>query len=238
LSEAVLDLALIDEERILALSPEAVSLYRWARDGLQLESRLLLPGVAVPVRTPGGLLTPPDEGGGFWALTSRLPLATLYRIEGRSLVEVAQADALPWPGCAEGLRFRDGTNVLQGRVASLGPGPYLTVEPGFGVAADGRLLEAETEAGENAPRVGPTLAALGRNWLAASQPAAPGARDAILLLHRDATGWRLEESLPVEGAVRALAARPLQERWRLVAAVEEAERSTHLLVLDLATTAP
>jgi hypothetical protein len=128
--------------------------------------------------------------------------------------------------------------MLQGRVASLGPGPYLTVEPGFAVAADGRLLEAETEAGENAPRLGPTLASLGSNRLAASRVVAPGSGDEILLLERGATGWTLQRALPVEGAVRALAARPLQERWRLVAAVEEADRSTHLLVLDLAPTAP
>jgi hypothetical protein len=238
LSEAVLDLALPDDERIVAISPDAVSLFRWARDGLQLESRLLLPGSPAPVRTPGGVLTPPDESGAFWALTSRFPLATLYRIEGRGLAEVAQADAMPWPGCAEGLRFRAGTNVLQARVASLGPGPYLTVEPGFAVDADGRLLEAETETGENTPRVGPTLAALGRNRLAASRAVAPGAGDEILLLGRDAAGWTLEQALPVEGAVRALAARPFQERWRLVAAVEEPDRSTHLLVLELAPTAP
>lgn len=238
LAEPVLDLALLDDDLILALSPEAVSLYRWGRDGLSLESRRPLPGNTVPVRTPGGLLTPLDESGAFWALSSRVPSAALYRIESRRLTEIASADALPWPGCPEGLRFRDGTNLVQGRVASLGPGPFLTLEPGFAVDADARLREAEVETGEDAARVGPTLAALGGSLLAASQPGPPGASDEILLLARTATGWTVEQALPVEGAVRALAARPRQGQWRLVAAVEEPERTTHLVILDLAPATP
>jgi hypothetical protein len=216
-----------------------VSLYRWASDGLVLESRLPLPGSAQAVRTPGGLLSPIDETGAFWALASPLPSATLYRIEERRLTEVAQADALPWPGSPEGLRFRVGTNLLQARIASLGPGPYLTVEPGFAVDADGRLRDAQVETVEDdAPRVGPTLAALGASLLAASRPDPPGVSDEILLLARGVPGWVVQQTLPVEGAVRALAARVDKGRWRLVAAVEEPDGATYLAILDLAPAAP
>jgi hypothetical protein len=239
LTEAVLDLALADDDRIVVLSPEAVSLYRWGGDGLVLASRRLLAGAA-PVRTPGGLLTPLDESGAFWALTSRATEATLYRIEGGQLQEVARADALPWAGCAEGLRFQPGTNLIQGRVASLGAGPFLTLEPGVAVDASGRLRAAEVETEEPGPRVGPTLAALGDSLLAASRADPPGSTDAILLLSRGDAGWEVRQTLPVEGAVRALAARPRSGRWRLVAALEEAEpeRATHLVVLELAPQEP
>jgi hypothetical protein len=238
LAEPVLDLALADDERIVALSPAAVSLYRWASDGLGLEARLLLPGRALPVRTPGGLLSPIDDTGAFWALASPLPSATLYRIEGRRLTEISQADAMPWPGSPEGLRFRAGSNLLQARIASLGPGPYLTVEPGYAVDADARLRDAQAETTNDAPRVGPTLAALGSSLLAASRPDAPGASDEILLLARGGDGWAVAQAIPIEGAVRALAARPRQGQWRLVAAVEEASGATHLVILDLAAATP
>ena len=238
LAEPVLDLALADDERIVALSPAAVSLYRWASDGLALEARLPLPGGALPVRTPGGLLSGIDETGAFWALASTSPGATLYRVEGRRLTEIAQADALPWPGSPEGLRFRAGTNLLQARIASLGPGPYLTVEPGYAVDADGRLRTAPLETSDGAPRVGPTLAALGPSLLAASRPDPPGVSDEILLLAEGEAGWAVQQALPVEGAVRALAARPRHGHWRLVAAVEEPGGSTHLIILDLAPEAP
>ena len=234
LGEPVLDLALLDDETILALSPEAVALYRWASDGLTLDSRRLLPGPRLVVRAPGGILTPPDDGGAFWALTSRVGPATLYRIEGRQLVEVSQADALPWPGCIEGLRFRPGTNLLEARIASLGMGPFLTLEPGFAVDQDARLRASAEGALQGSLRVGPTLAVLGDSLLAASTPEAPGSADAVLLFLRETDAWTIARSFPVEGAVRALAARMSRDRFRLVAAIEEPDGSTHLLILDLA----
>jgi hypothetical protein len=45
------------------------------------------------------------------------------------------------------------------------------------------------------------------------------------------------QSLPVDGAVRALGARGTSEKMRLVAAVEEA-RGTHLVLIDLAPLTP
>jgi hypothetical protein len=46
-------------------------------------------------------------------------------------------------------------------------------------------------------------------------------------------GWRAIERLPVDGAVRALAARQRGDTARLVAAIDEAGGGTHLLLLEL-----
>lgn len=234
LGERVLDLALADDETIVVLSAEAVALYRWGRDGLTLDSRQLLPGPASRVRAPGGILTPIDESGAFWALTSSASAAALYRIEGRQLKPVSEADALPWSGSPEGLRFRPGTHLIEGRIASLGPGPFLAVEPGLAVERDARLRRS-SEASETSPlRVGSSLARLGDGLVAASTAEPPGSEDALLLIEATAHGWQVARSLSVEGAIRALAARQQNHSCRLVAAVEEPGGPSHLLVLDLA----
>jgi hypothetical protein len=234
LAEPVLDLAMADDETIVVLSAQAVALYRWGRDGLTLDSRQLLPGPASPVRAPGGILTPLDDSRAFWALTSGASAAALYRIEGRQLLANSEAGALPWSGSPEGLRFRPGTNLIEGRIASLGPGPFLALEPGVAVEIDGGLRVSGEASEEAALRVGSSLARLGEGLLAASSAEPPGSEDALLLIEATAQGWRVARTLPVEGAIRALAARPRDRTCRLVAAVEEPGRPSHLLILDLA----
>lgn len=230
--ERVLDLTPAGDETVVVLSAEAVSLYRWSRDGLRLESRQLLPGPASPVRAPGGLLTPIDESGAFWALASGAPSAALYRVEGRQLNAVSEADALPWGGSPEGLRFRPGTNLVEGRIASLGIGPFLAVKPGIAVAHDARLRrEGEEEGGPL--RVGASIAALGNRLFAASKPQPPGREDALLLIEETPQGWSEVLSLPVDGAIRGLASREHGRLLRLWAGVEDPAGTSYLMVLDL-----
>jgi hypothetical protein len=238
LAEPVLDLALYDAETIVVLSSEAVALYRWARDGLTLDSRRLLPGPASAVRAPGGVLTPLDDSGAFWALTSRASAAALYRIEGRQLTQVSEADALPWLGSPEGLRFRPGTNQIEGRIASLGLGPFLAIEPGLAVDRDARLRSSPEASEAGALRVGAALARLSDGLIAGSSAEPPGGADDLLLIEATPEGWALAQSLPVEGAIRALAGRQRGSHWRLVAAVEEPAGATHLLAFDLARRVP
>ena len=52
----VLDLAFLDDARLVVLWAEELGLYRWEDGGLRLESRQALRGPRQAVRTPGGLL--------------------------------------------------------------------------------------------------------------------------------------------------------------------------------------
>ena len=65
----------------------------------------------------------------------------------------------------------------------------------------------------------------------------PGPHDTVLLLDARDPARPPLQSLPVEGAVRALGARGTSAKMRLVAAVEE-ERGTHLVLIDLAPLTP
>lgn len=233
LGERVLDLALLGEERIAVLSPEALALYRWAADGLTLESRRTLPEPLATVRAPGGLLVPAERGEALWAMTSRSPRATLFRASGARLVESAQAAALPWPGCPAGLRYRPGTHLLEGPITGVGPGPFLAVRDHAAVSTDGQLFVPGLQGGQAALRIGPTLTMLWKGYLAASSPDPPGAADSILILEREEDAVRTVEALPVEGAVRALGSRVEGETARLVAAVDDTAGATYLLILDL-----
>ena len=229
----VLDLAFFGDDRLVVLGPETVALYVWDGTALAALARRPLPGPLETVRSPGGLLRMAETEGAFWALTSRSPRAFLFAVEDERLVERQDAAALPWPGCPAGLRYRPGTNLVEGVIAGAVAGPYLGLDdsvPQVTVTADG-VLSAGSDAG---PRAGPALAALWPGTVAASSPQPPGGDDAILILDTVALdGPRLLDSFRVEGAVRALAARARGASVRVVAAVEEPDRTFRLLVLDL-----
>ncbi len=136
-----------------------------------------------------------------------------------------QADAFPWPGCPRGLRYRYGTNLLEGAVLGLGEGPFLAVADGLAVDEEGRVLLASPEgARPSGLRAGPALVALGDGLFAAASASAPGPADTILILERAEGELRLLQEVSTEGAVRALAAAPGEGAARLLAAVESAER--------------
>jgi hypothetical protein len=234
----VLDLAFFGDDRLVVLGPDSVALYRWDGAALAVESRRSLSGALETVRFPGGILRMAESDAAFWALTSRSPRALLFAVEDGRLVEREEAAALPWPGCPAGLHYRPGTNLIEGVIAGASAGPYLGLDdsaPDVTVAADG-VLRAGGAAG---PPVGPALAALWPGVVAASSPRPPGEDDAILIVGAsEAQAPRVLDSLRVEGAVRALAARPRGQAVRLVAAVEEADRSFRLLVVDLTRPRP
>jgi hypothetical protein len=262
LDERALALALVGEDRLALVGPEAVSLYRFDTVALERESRHVLAGTLATVRAPGALLlTSPDHA--IWLLASRLPHALLLSLEGKRLVPRSEADALPWPGAASGLRYRPGTNLIEGELAGLGPGPFLAVATGAVVSAEGELRVASlpasstpppypspTSGGREAPvvpvgsstplrppvigpRVGPTLAALWPGVFAASSAEPPGGDDSVLLIARDADGVRVVARLRVDGAVRAIAGHGNGDGARLVAAVEEPSGPMHLVVMDV-----
>ena len=238
----VLDMAFMGEGRLLVLSEDDLELYRWSEAGLLLATRRRLTGPLEPVRHAGGLLRAVEREHAAWAATSRAPGALLFAVEDGGLVERQRADAVPWPGSSGGLRFRPGTDLIEGVVEGLGNGPFLHLdETGVAVDRDGRLLSAGGPVSDL--RVGPPLATLWPRQLAASTAAPPGERDTVLILSMaPPNGPRVIAELPVAGSVRALAAQVSGHTARLVAAVESAARDgstpaiqTHLVVFDLAT---
>lgn len=237
LDAQVLDLAFVGDERIAVLTADALALYRWDDSGVVQESRQALPGPLATVRAPAGIIAAAPHDDALWVLTNRAPRAVLFAVDGKRLVRRTDAAALPWPGCPGGLRYRPGTNLIEGVLSGLGPGPFLALasaEADLAVTPEGELRLASAGGAASGPlRAGPTLAPLWRGLVAASSPNPPGSDDAVLLLAREDSGLRLRDTLRVEGAVRALAGRVHGETARLVAAVEEPAGGTYLLLMDL-----
>lgn len=220
-----LDLEFLGDDRLLALSSDALALYSLdAAGGVALLSRVALPGPFLKVRAPAGLIRASDADASCWVLTNQLPEALLFAIEGASLLLRDRASALPWPGAPAGLRYVAGTNVLERGDERLAR----VAEAGWAVMEDGTLKQ---EAASGITRVGNALAPLWERFAIASSPLPPGQPDALLVLERGAEGVEIVETLPLEGSLRALAAHVVGRRARVVAAFESGE--TGLLVLEL-----
>jgi hypothetical protein len=232
LGERIVALAFAGDDRVLVLSDAALSVYQ--RDGMALRriARGDLPGPLAPVRFPGGLLAVASRESACWAMTSRSARAALFTWDGASLTLVEQADALPWPGAARGLRFRPGTNVIEGTLDGL-DGPWLALEAsGWAVTADGQLARNDVRG----PAAGPALARPWPGLLAVASAEPPGEQDRILLLRETAPADR--GALRVMGAVRALAARGDQRSAVLAAATEDGAGGFRIELFELAERAP
>jgi hypothetical protein len=230
----VVALAFAGDQRLLVLFDDALALYR--RDGLalRLESRRELPGSLAPVRFPGGLLLAVEGESSCWALTSRSARAVLFSLDGSRLLPAHQADALPWPHAAAGVRFRPGTNLIDVSLPGV-EGPVLAMEAdgGWVVDAQGALIRAGAPEGSPAlRRAGPAIARLWPGLIAAAAPDPPGDHDRIVLV-RDADG-ATAGTLAVDGAVRALAARRHGGGALLAAAVEESAGGFRLALFEVA----
>jgi hypothetical protein len=119
----------------------------------------------------------------------------------------------------------------------VGPGPFLALEdaaPDVAVTGAGVLHTP----GEGHLAAGAGLAALWPGVVAASSPRPPGEEDEVLIVATAGGGPRVLDSIPVDGAVRALAGRALDKAMRLVAAVEEPGGRARLVVMDLALPRP
>lgn len=241
MADRVLDLAFLGPDRLLALGEDELTMFRWEGDTLVAAARRRFPGALEPVRHPGGLLRAVEREGAVWVATSRFSGAILFGLDDAGALAPRQrAEAMPWPGAPSGLRFRAGTDLIEGAVEGLGPGPFLHLdESGVAVDREGRLLAGGAPV-EGALRVGPSLAPLWPRVMAACGGAVPGERDVVLVVAlRGALPPRVLAELPVTGAVRALAARTSGRKARVVAAVEmpsvasTATPQTRLWVFDL-----
>jgi hypothetical protein len=228
LEDRPLALAFTHDGRLLAVTPRQVELLR-LDGGAVIVAGLPLPGAERPVRAPAALVSQDAGSSAAWVLTNRTDRAGLYDCEGDALSLRAEASALPWPGSPSGVRFREGTDWLEGDVVGVGAGPFLTVLRGdrnLAVSPDGRLLGSGSDAPaepSTRPVVGPTLAMLQPGLLFASTPRPPGAEDALLVLEEGDGGYAEVRAIPVEGAICALAARPGRGGAMVVASVVTGE---------------
>lgn len=223
--DALLDLAFLDDRRVLALAQGTLFLYRLDDDGPILESRLELPGEFLAVRASAGVLKVAENENACWALTNRRERASLVAVEGRRLVLRLEADAIPWTGTSGGLRYRPGTNQL----ALAGEDFFAVRDDGLAVTSSGLLKLGPEGLGR---RVGGAAARLGP-LVVASTHRPPGVPDAILLLRPDGAETELVSETPVAGTVRALAAREGRRGRLVVAAVEHGDEAPQLLVFAL-----
>jgi hypothetical protein len=219
----VLDLAFIDDERLLALTEDALVLYRLDDSTPSQKARLELPGARLPVRAPAGVLRVSEAESACWLVTNSRPTASLVAVEGQRLAPRLEADALPWLRSAVGLRYRAGTNQLV-----FGESLFLGMrEDGLAVAEDGRLaVFGRPEA--QGRRVGAALARLG-GLVVASSARPPGAADSLELIRLDGDLTELAAEAKVEGSIAALAARNRSRGSLVVAAIQGSDGVTRLL---------
>jgi len=195
----ILDLALLADGRVLALTSNELARLRIEGLRIRVEARRALPGPLAPVRKPAGLLVLAPET--VWVATNQLHRALLVRLGGGLPIE-SRAERLPWPGAAAGLRHLEGTDLLDGRIAGLPPGPYLDLVPGLGLSPHGRLLDSRGPAA--GLRLGPPLCLPWPDLLIASGAAPPSDHDelvAVALLPAP----RVLDRVRLPGTVRGLA---------------------------------
>jgi hypothetical protein len=224
--------AWIDDERLVLLFPDEVALYRLESATLALCARHPLSRSEAPVRCPAGLLRAAPGEAAFWVLTNVREAAVLVEVRGDSLVGRGTAQAIPWQGVAAGLRYRPGTNLLEGAGE-----PVLAMAGDVGVSATG-LLQTRDGDRQGELRVGSALAELWPGVYAASAPDPPSQSDAVLILRASGAGLDVRDRIAVEGSIRALAARPRDRACRLLAAIDEPNGEAHLQVIDLAESEP
>lgn len=219
----VLDLAFLDDQRLLALTEDALALYRLEDGTPTLEARLELSGARLSVRAPAGVLRASEAESACWLITNGRPHSFLVAVEGRRLAPRLEADAVPWPGSAVGLRYRAGTNQLV-----LGESLFLAIrEDGLALAEDGRLASfGRSEA--QGRRVGTALARLGA-LIVASSARPPGTTDSLELVRVDGELSELLAETRVEGSIGALAARNRRRGALVVAAIQSGDGGTRLV---------
>jgi hypothetical protein len=240
LPERVVALAWVDDARLLLLTADEVLLYRSAEPGASVLARIALPEPKRAARTPAGLVLVDAEASAAWVLSNRRTRAALVEWSGDRLSLRAEAEALPIQGSATGLRYREGTDWLEGELPSLGAGPFWGVAAAgeLAVKSDGHLLfpPAAIERSVPLPRpsvpVGPALAPLWPGWIVATTTHPPGERDAVLLV-RPGRRLRVDTAAETDEPIRALASRAVGSLFRLAAAGEDVDGRTHLLLLDV-----
>lgn len=213
-----LDVAFVADDVVAVLLEDGVALYRRRGTELRPIDRRPLEAPLV-ARAPAGIIV--AEAGAFWVSTNRAPGAILFTTDGGRLQETQRADALPFPGSAQGARFDEGTNLVAVDVPGLGGGPHLRVGGGpvpWAIAPDGRLGDALS--GWTDTRVGSAAALLWpRTWIASSRKP-PGHGDALSVIRRGIASQTVA-SFPPPTSVTAVSARASGDGAIVVAAIAD-----------------
>jgi hypothetical protein len=232
----VLDLAFVDDDRLVVLMADGVALYRREGDALfRLDHRPL--DVSFVVRAPAGVIAAAAGEAAFWVSTNLAAGAILFTTDGGRLQEIQRATALPWLGSPQGARFRAGTNLIDVAVPGVGTGPHLRAgagETAWAIAPDGRFGVAR--AGWSTERVGSAAAVLWTGAWIASSAEPPGSSDALLVLSMSGGAPTIAATFPVTGSVTAIGARARGDRAFVAAAVEGADH--RLILMEVARDAP
>jgi hypothetical protein len=209
----VLDLALLADGRLLVLTSSELARLRIDGVRLRIEARRALPTPLAPVRKPAGLLVLAPET--VWVASNRLPDVLLLRLDGPLPVE-SRAPRLPWPGAAAGLRHVQGTDLLDGRVVGLPPGPYLDLVRGLALSPRGQLLAAGGPV--RGLRLGPPLCLPWPDLLIASGAAPPSSHDELIAVGI-LPDVRILDRLPLPGPVQGVAVDVRDDPVRALVAV-------------------
>lgn len=204
--EPILALAFLSEGRLLALARGAISLWRVGNGGIRREARETWAVTSGPVRHAGGLIVGRPGERAAWVLSSHEARARLVRVDGARLALGDEADAAPWPNAPEGLRFRPGTNLLDGLVVGGAPLTVVSADSAsFAVVLEDGALYVDS--GATGVRVGGAIASLWHGTLLASAPLPPSEEDALLVLGSEGGAWRAVQRIGVRGTVAAVTAR-------------------------------
>jgi hypothetical protein len=221
--------------RVLLLEDDRLSLWKLTSDGLARQAELPVPAPVERTRCPGGLIRAAPGSPDVWALRSGWPEALLFAYEdggnGTTWVAKGGAEALPWPSVPNGLRFRPGTNVLQGAVEGLPGGSFLTLSADGALAVDADDLLHHPDAGP-AVRVGSAVA---RPWADVAVAAAPSLAppDSLIALPLPLSTVAPTVLAHIDGSIRALAALTEKDAATLLAVVQSADESYQVLRIDL-----
>jgi hypothetical protein len=219
-AEPILALSFVGEGRVLALAAGSLSLWRVDDGPPRIVARSAWAVTTPPVRHGGAVIVGTPSDGAAWLLSSYLERAQLVRVEGPRLVLVETADAAPWPQAPAGLRYKSGTNLVEGMSADAEL-DILALDPMSRavVREDGTLLLDATPAGI---RVGSAIASAWPGMLLASADRAPAGEDRVIAWRRTAGAWEECWSIALPGTVSALAARGDSRRADVLVALRTA----------------
>jgi hypothetical protein len=188
LSHGALALSWLDADRLLVADAQRVFLYRREGQGLRRESEARLPA-SVASRWPGARLETSD-GSRVDAWTTLCPLGRRFRVGATGRLEdVGAAGELPV--------FVPGTNLL------VAEPPRLAAHGQASVDSEGWLWWP----GRQAVRTGGALALPWDDVALASSSGAPSGSDEVLVVRMERGAATVSGRIPVEGDVRAIAAR-------------------------------
>jgi hypothetical protein len=236
LPRPVLALAFAAPGRGLLLEDDRISRWKLTADGLARQAEQPAPAPNERTRRPGGVIRASAGAPDFWVLRSGWPEALLFAYEegahGITWIAKGGALALPWPEATNGLRFRPGTNVLEGVVEGL-PGTSflaLSADGALGVDAEGVLHHPD---GGPALRVGSAVA---RPWTDVALATAPvfGPVDSLLAIPLPLSPGAVAKTVAsVDGAIQALATFVEKDSAVVLVGVRATDATYQVLRIDL-----